>query len=226
MVCAGSLLAAVSLPAVWMARNRMVVGDFTATQEKVFYLGWVAKPWSEIWHHPIFTFPGLRVFARELIGSFWRGEYFWEGQTLRSERAEVFYLYSTLLLVACFAFSFFWKQREKKRMEDWSGWTSLYLVSASVIFMAAISLLYDFQECVYPSRQAPYLVSGRIIIGALLPFSVMYLGGMEFLLRPLRRYVHPIFVLLLVCIGIVFAEVKIASVVFHSHFNAYALLRM
>jgi 4-amino-4-deoxy-L-arabinose transferase-like glycosyltransferase len=58
MVCAVSLLAAVSLPAVWMARNRIVVGDFTATQEKVFYLGWVAKPWSEIWHHPIFTFPG------------------------------------------------------------------------------------------------------------------------------------------------------------------------
>jgi len=226
MVYAGSLLAAVLLPSIWMARNRVVVGDFTATQEKVFYLGWVAKPWSEIWHHPIFTFSGVRVFARELIGSFWRGEYLWGGQTLRSERAEVFYLYSTLILVACFAFCFFWKRGEKNRLEAWSGWTSLYLVSTSVIFMAAISLLYDFQECVYPSREAPYLVSGRIIIGALLPFLVMYLGGMEFLLRPLRNYVHPIFILLLICIGIVFAEVKIASVVFHSHFNAYALLRM
>jgi hypothetical protein len=92
--------------------------------------------------------------------------------------------------------------------------------------MAAISLPYDFQECVYPSRAAPYFVSGRIIIGALLPFVVMYLSGLEYLLRPLGKYLHPIFPLLLICAGILWAEATIAEVAFRSHFNFYSLVRM
>ena len=226
LVYAGGLLAAVALPVVWMVRNRVVMGDFTASHEKTFYLGWIVRPWNEIWGHPIFTHSGMWYFVRELIGSFWRGEIAWAHTALRNGAAELFYLYSTLALLVCFTAHFFWERKDQSALQRWSGWSAIYLLGLSVVFMAAISVPYDFQECVYPSRAAPYFVSGRIIIGALLPFVVMYLNGLEFLLRPLRTYTHPIFVLLAVCVGVIIAESTIAQVVFRSHFNFYALLRM
>jgi len=226
LVYAGSLLAAGALPLAWMARNRIVMGDFTAAHEKTFYLGWIVKNWNEMWRHPIFTPSGLWYFLRELTGSFWRGEIAWAHGALRNGAAEFFYLYSTLALLACFVLYFLRSRTDDRALQRWSGWTAIYVFSASVVFMAAISLPYDFQECVYPSRAAPYFVSGRIIIGALLPFVVMYLSGLEYLLRPLGKYLHPIFPLLLICAGILWAEATIAEVAFRSHFNFYSLVRM
>jgi len=92
--------------------------------------------------------------------------------------------------------------------------------------MAAISLLFDFQECVYPSRAWPYFISGRIVIGALLPFAVLYLSGFEVLMRPVRKYIHPIIPLLLICFAITWVEVTLTATVFQSHFNFYALRKM
>jgi hypothetical protein len=223
---AASLLAAVALPLLWMIRNRVVMGDFSATHEKTFYLGWVMKPWNEMWHHPLFTASGAWFFVRELTGSFWRGEYVWAHGPLRNVNAEIFYLCSTLMLVPLFSAFFLARLGDDNRLQRWNGWLSLFLVGASVLFMAAISLPYDFQLCPYPSRAHPYFVSGRIIIGALLPFALMYLSGLELLLRPVRRYLHPIFPLSLICAGILVAEATIANVAFRSHFNFYALLKM
>jgi hypothetical protein len=100
-----------------------------------------------------------------------------------------------------------------------------YLVGASVLFLAAISLPYDFQNCVYPSREHPYFISGRIICGTMLPFVLIYLSGVELLWRPVRKYIHPIFPLAIICIGIMISEVLQTLTVFHSNFNFYALLR-
>jgi hypothetical protein len=221
-----SFLAAIALPALWLARNRVVMGDLTGSQAKIFYLGWVPKPLAEIWHHPIFTFPGARVFFHELIDGFWRGEIAWAGTPLRNSFAEQFYLISTLLLLGAFLIQFTRGRTTNSWPQRLNEYLSLYLVGASVIFMAAISLLFDFQECVYPSRAWPYFVSGRIIIGALLPFVVLYLSGLEELLRPVKKYVHPILPLLVICIAIVWVEVTLTATVFRSHFNFYALLKM
>lgn len=221
-----SFLAAISLPALWMVRNRVVMGDLTGSQAKIFYLGWVPKPLAEIWHHPIFSFSGAGLFFHELIDGFWRGEIAWAGAPLRNSFAERFYLFSTLLLVAAFLVQFIRGREARGWLQRLNEYLSLYLVGASVIFMAAISLLFDFQECVYPSRALPYFVSGRIIIGALLPFVVLYLSGWEALLHPVRKYVHPILPLLAICIAIVWVEIALTATVFQSHFNYFALRRM
>jgi hypothetical protein len=218
-----SFLAALALPALWLARNRMVMGDLTGSQAKIFYLGWVPKPLTEIWRHPIFTPAGTGYFFHELIDGFWRGEIAWSGMPLRNAVAERFYLISTLLLLAVFLVQFVRNRGTEGRLQRWNEYLSLYLVAASVIFMAAISLLFDFQDCLYPSRAWPYFVSGRIIIGALLPFAVLYLSGFEALLLPLRKYLHPIVPLLVICISIVCVEVALTATVFQSHFNFFAL---
>jgi len=221
-----SLVAAAILPLTLMVRNRLVMGDLTGTQAKLFCLGWVTKPWGEIWQHPIFSLRGVQYFVHELTGSYWRGEIIWAGQSLRNGKAEVFYLFSTLVLLAAFLVCFALRKKEQTGPQRFSEYLSLYLVAASVLFLAFVSLLFDYQECVYPSRAHPYFVSGRIIIGTLLPFLVMYLSGFEFLLRPIRKYVHPILPLLVICASIACAEVMLMLTVFHSQFNFYALRNM
>jgi len=41
--------------------------------------------------------------------------------------------------------------------------------------------------------------------------------------KPVRRYVHPIFLLLGICVFILCVEVSIRATVFHSHFNFFTL---
>jgi hypothetical protein len=99
-------------------------------------------------------------------------------------------------------------------------------VVASVLFLAALSIPFDFHQCFYPSRAYPYFVSGRIISGTILPFTLIYLIGLEYLWRPIRIYVHPIFLVLAICIFVLCVEISIRSVVFHSQFNFFTLRRM
>jgi hypothetical protein len=69
-------------------------------------------------------------------------------------------------------------------------------------------------------------VSGRIVNGSLLPFALIYLIGLEYLWQPIRKYVHPIFPALGICMLIVGVEISVRAQVFHSHFNFFALSGM
>jgi len=103
---------------------------------------------------------------------------------------------------------------------------SLGLIFASYLFMAAISLPYDFHDCVNPTREHPFFVSGRIIIGILLPFAIIYLSGLEILFRPIRRYIHPFVALMIFAVFVTISEFVIRRDIFHSNFNFFSLLRM
>jgi hypothetical protein len=92
--------------------------------------------------------------------------------------------------------------------------------------MAAISLPYDFHDCVNPSRAHPFFVSGRIIIGVLLPFAIVYLSGFEAVLKPIRRYVHPLIPFTGFAIFVTVTELIVRADIFHSPFNFFSLLRM
>jgi hypothetical protein len=200
------------------------MGDVTGSRAKTAYLGWTVKPWPEIWHHPIFTPHGLKYFLSAVVRTYWRGEYSWAGSPMRGIYADAFYLLSTTVLIAAFLAFLILRGKEENRLQRLNEFLSCYLVAASVLFLAAISLPFDFQDCVYPSREHPYFISGRIICGTMLPFALIYLSGFEFLWRPIRKYVHPIFPLATICVGIMVSEVMLTLVVFHSKFNFYALM--
>jgi hypothetical protein len=59
-----------------------------------------------------------------------------------------------------------------------------------VLFLAAVSVSFDFRDCWYPSREHPYVTSGRLLLGALVPFAALYLQGLERILgwARLARY--------------------------------------
>jgi Dolichyl-phosphate-mannose-protein mannosyltransferase len=223
MILGSTVVGAILLPVLWMVRNRLVMGDLTASWAKTTYLHWIPKPWPEIWHHPIFSMSGTAHFLQELTRSYWRGEYVWSGAPMRAVFADGFYVVSSEVMFLAFIVYVVSQGKAEERLQRLSGALSLYLVLASALFLAAISLLFDFQDCVYPSREWPYFVSGRIICGSLLPFALIYLTGFEFLLRPIRKYVHPVFPLLAVIIGITCSEIILTRPVFTSHFNFFAM---
>jgi Predicted membrane protein (DUF2142) len=222
----GAAAAAVLPPLLWMARNRLVMGDLTGSKAKTAYLGWTIKPWHEMLQHPIFTVNGMNLFMGDLVPIYWRGEFVWHGSPLRWHAADFFYLVSSYLMVLGFALYWWRDDRGAGRLERLSNCVSLFLVLASVLFLAALSVPFDFHQCYYPSRAYPYFVSGRIISGTILPFAVVYLIGLEYLWRPVRKFVHPIFPVLGICVFILCVEISVRATVFHSHFNFFTLRGM
>jgi len=65
----------------WMAWMKHNFGDFTGESAHVLSQGWTRKPFSEWWHHPIFTPSGFWTYLSTLLASFWMGK--WSGMVNR-----------------------------------------------------------------------------------------------------------------------------------------------
>ncbi len=219
----GAVLVSLSAPVIWMLRNYLVIDDVTGSRAKTAQLTWTVKPLGEILHHPIFSLGGVSYFLGNLVRAFWRGEYEWHGFTMSWPPADWLYLLSTLVAVTAFAVHVFSNWKKSPLNQRVVECQSLLLVFGSVLFMAAISLPYDFQNCPNPSREHPFFVSGRIISGALLPFALIYTAGIESLLRPIRKWIPPAAVLGCLLVFVTIVEFQVRRVAFSSPHNFFAL---
>lgn len=222
-VMSASALAAGFLPVLWILRNYLVIGDLTGGKAKAHELGWTVKPLGEMLLHPLFSWHGLGYFLVNLTRSFWQGEYTWHGAPMRSASADRFYVLSSAVLVLVFAWTFVARRKTTPWIQRLAGFQALFLVAASVLFLALISLPFDFHECAYPSRLHPFFVSGRIISGALLPFMLIYASGLGLVLNRIRKWVPPVAVLACLMLFITASEIRIRSVAFSSPYNLFAL---
>ena len=223
-IMAAAMVAGSTPALLWMGRNLLVMGDITGSKAKTAYLGWTLMPRTEVWNHPIFSLQGLSYFLKTLTESYWRGEFLWGGVPMHSPIGDAIYICLTVVMVGACAASL--RRENSDETARIFKVLSVGLLFASVLFLAFISLLYDFHGCFYPSRTLPYFVSGRIVIGTLLPFALILALGFEYAWRPLRRYVHPILPLACLCIYLLSEQVVLRGVVFHSRFNFFALARM
>ena len=179
----GFIFSSLALPVAWMLRNYAVMGDLTGSRAKIAYLGWTMKPLGEIFDHPLFSLSGLWYFLSKLIVNFWRGEYVWYMERMRWIVADRVYQISSIMLLLVFLVTLFKQWKSLPEIQRLAGVQALLLVVGSVLFMAAISLPFDYHSCPYPSRKHPFFVSGRIIAGALLSFVLIYTSGLQSLLR-------------------------------------------
>ena len=93
----------------------------------------------------------------------------------------------------------------------------------SLLFLAVLSVVFDFGNCFYPSRAHPFLTSGRLALAALIPFVALYLAGLEALL-PGRNAAPVRWLLLLVMIaGMTFSEVMLSRDALQSSYNWFHL---
>jgi hypothetical protein len=216
MLCAGIPILS------WMLWSHTNFGDITGSATKMALLDWTRKPLSEWLHHPIFSFGGLWIFWSELIARFWRGELMWHNHELHFSLVDNFYAISTLIFIAIALLSIQLGQlRTNPQLKA--------LLVAAICFIAAISFFFllsiefDFGRCIFPSRDHPYFTSGRLMLGVLVPFALLYTYGVGEILRYFR-IVFPawIGVGLIMMIALI-SEIFVKHSVFASEHNWFHL---
>jgi hypothetical protein len=172
--------------AFWVSWNLHHFGDVTASAAKIKALGWTAKPLGEWLSHPIFTLSGLSYFWSELLARFWRGEFVWGVAPLASPEMDAFYGISSALLIGVAGASLL--PRFSATIGNGREALALGLVSflAAVGYLALLSMAFDFGQCWYPSRALPYFTSGRLMLGALIPFLMLYLHGLDWAAKRMK----------------------------------------
>ncbi len=182
-----ALTACAVLPTIaWMAWCKYNFGDLLGQETKIQYLGWTHKPIADWWGHPIFSLHGLWIFYSRLLGTFWQGEIFWHRQMMASPVTGIIYaLLSTLLLAA----AMIGLRSPAKTATDLTRPALSFAFGGTifaVLFLGFLSIIYDFHDCFYPSREHPYFTSGRLMLGALIPFILLCIYGLDRLLRWLK----------------------------------------
>jgi hypothetical protein len=210
--------------AAWLARNYVVFGDATATALKLEVLGWGRRPVTEWLDHPLFSLGGLLDFASGLLPTFWRGELVWHREVLAWPPADALYAISSLVLVALAAFAL----RRGARADR--GWlveaASLAALLISIAVLAVLSLAFVFHARSNPSADLPYFIQGRLIAGALLPFCILYVRGIQIACAPLAprtANAAATTVLALVAALALASEAALTRTVFASPYNFYHL---
>jgi hypothetical protein len=129
--------------------------------------------------HPIFTPTGLKEFWPELMASFWRGEFIWHGKRLASQASDAFYWISSTLALGLAVISLFPRSTKLTGFQREALWLAFSSFAVLVLFVALLSMAFDFGLCVYPSREHPFFTSGRLLSGAAVPFFLLYSQAMD-----------------------------------------------
>jgi hypothetical protein len=217
------LVSAAAPIAVWFAWNVHTFGDLTATAAKIDFLGWTRKPISNWWPHPIFTLNGFKEFWSELMASFWRGEFVWHGKRLAFQTSDAFYWISSTLAIAVALISLFPRFTRLSAFQR----KSLCLAGASfgalVLFVAILSIAFDFGLCPYPSREHPYFTSGRLLSAAAIPFFLLYAEAFDSALSRVPGGWTKTILFVSLVLFIVGSEAAVNRVAFSSRYNSFHL---
>ncbi len=225
-----ALLAAGLLPvAAWMLQNHSMQGGWTNSTFKMSFLRLRPCSWDEILHHPIFTLHGAAFFWDELLRTFWRGETGWMLLTLSWDVADVFYSSTSFLFLMAALLGLVIGWRKKSDGERFST-SMMFLAFATGIGLIAwlsvsmISVPFEGHGFLpHPSPEHPYVTAGRLISGALIPFLILYLQGLDWLLSRWKGIG-----VRLACVGAILllmagSEIVISQGPFHSRYNWFHL---
>jgi len=163
----------------WMMWTKHAGGDYLGTATKIQQLGWTYKPFDEWWHHPIFTPHGMWVFTSGLLASFWRGEFTWQLQRLALPAVDAVYVIASMLFLGVAAAALVQRFPVMCQLQRQALWFSLASFMAAMAFLGFLSVIYDFHDCFYPSRVNPFFTSGRLMLGVLIPFLLLFVYGLD-----------------------------------------------
>lgn len=220
------LVGAAGLPfAAWLLWNQFTLGNLTGGAQKLAWLNWGPQPLGTIFHHPIFTASGAVYFLRELLKNFWTGELLWHHDRPIPAWADCAFLIITAVLAPFVAVlqKNAWATQPADQKILAQRLHAVFLVG-SVATLAVLSTLFDFRDCVNPSRAHPYFVSGRLISGALLSFVVLGVEAVSGISRRLWR--KSILFPLTLGFGVLSFAVELQAYrpIFRSLFNLYHYL--
>ena len=88
-----------------------------------------------------------------------------------------------------------------------------------MIFFAFLSVIYDFHNCANPSQEHPYFTIGRLILGTLVPFLLLFTYGLAQLLKPIRQDWPKFLILCVTVLFMLISEATIDRPAFQNAFN-------
>lgn len=192
----------------WMIWCKSNFNDLTGSSVKIHFLGWTVKPFGEWWHHPIFTPEGLWTYLSGQFGTFWQGEFLWQHQPLALPGSESIYSILSLALLIPAMGTLMPQRLNAANLLRWTLRLSLVCLAAEMVFFALLSVVYDFHDCPNPTREHPYFHAGRMMLGALIPFLLLFVYGMDRALNQFKAMSK--FFILLACLGVMLA-VEVAT---------------
>jgi hypothetical protein len=217
------LLFTAALPtAAWMAWCRINFGDFTGANLKIHFLGWTQQPFAEWFHHPLFSGSGCWYFLKRNIATFWQGEMLWHRQPLALPGVDSTYVALTLGALALTLGAWLARPRQFTAAQRVALGFSFLCVLASFAFFALLSVKYDFHDCFYPSREHPFFVSGRLMLGMLVPFLVLFACGLDGLMYRFQNSTKFAVLFALLAFMLV-SEITIDGPVFANQYNWFHL---
>jgi hypothetical protein len=205
---------------IWMSWNYLTYGDLTASEEKIKILGWTHKSMSEWRTHPIFSLAGFWEFLLGILSTFWRGELIWWTKPIANKITDYFYITSTIVFLGISAT---YNKNKNTSIVTQTNRIALLGFLSLIGFMIILSLSFDFGNCENPSRAHPYFVSGRLISGALIPFAILYLQGLQTILKKVNNEHVKLYIFIALIIAITISEYFDNIDVFSSRFNFFQL---
>ena len=217
------LILTAGLPmAGWMIWCKIHFGDFTGSDQKIQFLNWRPMPLAEWFHHPLFTPSGAWYFISRNLSTFWQGEFMWERQPLALPAVDLTYVALTLGVLALTLVALPLRPSPFSSIQRTAIGLGFACVLAAFTFFAWLSVRYDFQDCFYPSRARPFFVSGRLMLGMLIPFLLLIACGLDRLVRRFQAATK--FTLLCALLGFMLAsEITIDWAIFPNEYNWFHL---
>jgi hypothetical protein len=214
-----SLVICAGLPMVlWFVWCKIIFGDFTGLEAKIKFLGWTHKPFAEWWHHPIFTLHGFWIFLSGNLATLWQGEILWHRKPLAIHGVDSVYAILSVGLVAL-ALAALFRRPAVTTTPQWQVlWFTFGCFATALVFFGCLSIIYDFQDCFYPSRAHPYFTSGRLLLGALIPFLLLFVFGLDHALTRFSNQAK-FFMLTGIILFMLISEVTIDWPIFTNPYN-------
>jgi hypothetical protein len=220
-VTIGLFLFCIFVPLIaWYSWNFFNSGDWTGSESKIRLMGWTHKSLLLCFSHPIFTLNGLRIFWTLLMNSFWHGEITWYRTQMGIPLTINFYWLSSVILIA---WSLIRIRHKANTLQQNITWLAFGSFISLVLFLAVLSVSFDFGNCFYPSNFFPFFVSGRLISAALIPFLLLYMQGLNRAFSWIKNENYRIIVLVILVLFITITEIIFRWNVFFSNYNLFHL---
>jgi len=149
-------------------RTHAGVGLF-ATKSKIEVLTWKEKAIGDYFPHVLSSLGGLREYFSQTWKTWWIGESLWNGAPIYDDSWKVYFAIVMAIFLIAFLLITILNRREHS-IRQMMRYTSLLCVFGYFLLFAYLSVKYDFGDCVYPSKYFPVFVSGRLLLGMLIPF--------------------------------------------------------
>jgi len=207
----------------WLVWCRFNYGDWTGTAAKIQFLGWTHKSLSQWWHHPIFTPQGFGLFFTQLVATFWQGGFLWHGQSPALPGVDAIYVMLSVVFVALALAGLRSRSAAATGSQRHALWFGFWSLAAAIAFFGFLSIIYDFHDCVRPSRAQPYFMFGRLMLGGLIPFVILFAYGLDRALSRVKKQWIGRLVLAAMILFMLISECAVDWPVFSSPYNWYHL---